>query len=764
MKMQGLIWFVIAMFVAGCAAEEAAGPTLTGAESAEEGGVEGAEEGGSESVLIVDPTDATSEEGGEEGTEQGGDGSSGEGGGDIIEDSAGPEGCTSNEECNAAGTENPCADIACVDGSCEEIPKEDGMPCGSEENQGECYEPATCQAGECVVLFVENGTPCGNEGATPSDECARFGCMDGTCAEVADESKEGQSCEGLEDQGLCKEALCQAGACTGVPLADGTACDDGTVCTAGAVCNAGDCKSDIDVACDDGSACTLNDVCVDAQCLGEPVDCSDGDDCTLDLCDDATGSCSYEDDTQTPGCPYYDGDGDGIPGKDDNCATAPNATQEDWDGDGVGDACAVNACLSASDVSILKANEEASQANPQANPAHEEAIYSCVPQCGNDDATCSMAECIAEETGLTADCAGCLSDGIFCQADLCSDFCVAGGDWQLCESCVEEKCTQYKQLCTGLGQPEQGGSCAEGTTVYCDGTCWPPGWFDTQKGNMFCNPELNCEANNFDDGDCGQGGEGGMEGGMEEGGEQGGGGCEDGSTPDCSGGCVQDEFLGNGQCDPPLNCMLTNWDGGDCEPSCPAGETMDCGGTCTGLGSIASEISNGSCSAAYDCDKFAGDGGDCGSGDCGANQVKDCSGACIPFSSVQSSFGNGSCDSGLGCVNWQKDDGDCDGACLEASDSAALEGENMSSLGEKVNNCMQPCQVDPNPGECVNTCLASEFGTSSECTFCLGGFGQCGFSKCAFKCANPNSEQCAECVASQCLPELNECTGFSIPE
>ena len=62
-----------------------------------------------------------------------------------------------------------------------------------------------------------------------------------------------------------------------------------------------ECLADQD--CNDRMFCNGAEACVDGQCMmGDPVDCDDGDACTVDACSDALGECVYE---------MIDNDGDG---------------------------------------------------------------------------------------------------------------------------------------------------------------------------------------------------------------------------------------------------------------------------------------------------------------------------------------------------------------------------------------------------------------------------------------------------------------------
>jgi len=57
-----------------------------------------------------------------------------------------------------------------------------------------------------------------------------------------------------------------------------------------------ECTAACEGVCDDGSMCTMDDVCVDGVCLGTPVDCGDGIDCTVDTCDELVGCVHTPDD------------------------------------------------------------------------------------------------------------------------------------------------------------------------------------------------------------------------------------------------------------------------------------------------------------------------------------------------------------------------------------------------------------------------------------------------------------------------------------
>jgi hypothetical protein len=112
---------------------------------------------------------------------------------------------------------------------------------------------------------------------------------------------------------MTQAAFAIAGACTGQP--DGSPCDDADFCTTNDVCTGGVCVGSA-ASCDDGNACTedacdpatgcshafneapcdsgtpcsMNDVCAFGVCTpGVKATCDDGDNCTVDSCDPQLG-------------------------------------------------------------------------------------------------------------------------------------------------------------------------------------------------------------------------------------------------------------------------------------------------------------------------------------------------------------------------------------------------------------------------------------------------------------------------------------------
>ncbi len=239
--------------------------------------------------------------------------------------------CTSPDVCQAGQCQgaaascddgNPCTVDACdpVTGQCSHTasdePCDDGNPCTTGDS---------CSTGVCKGAGVacDDGNPCTADVCQVGDDgevtCAHqnvFGvCDDGDPCTGGDACLGGQ-CVGTEKLcGCSSDQECQDKApddlCVGAWLCDtsvtGGKCvpDPATVVTCQAnetMCTidqcdpaTGTCKSQPKpdaTPCDDGNACSTGDICSSGVCVGNAMDCSDGNPCTGDLC--SGGVCSNQ--------------------------------------------------------------------------------------------------------------------------------------------------------------------------------------------------------------------------------------------------------------------------------------------------------------------------------------------------------------------------------------------------------------------------------------------------------------------------------------
>jgi len=228
-------------------------------------------------------------------------------------------GCTQGDSCRSG---------VCVAGS----------PASCAPPQDPCYRNRCVSTGattyQCVLEPAPAGTVCDDgKVCTGNDACDGQGICKGN--PVPNCCTSAQDCD---DQNACTTDWCNVltGACAHSPVSDGTGCNaDSNGCTANDQCRQGVCVAGAPVqcpaaptcyrsecvstgattytcqqsfapsgsVCDDGQVCTQNDACDgNGACKGTPVsnccktasDCDDHNPCTNDVCNVATGKCSYQ--------------------------------------------------------------------------------------------------------------------------------------------------------------------------------------------------------------------------------------------------------------------------------------------------------------------------------------------------------------------------------------------------------------------------------------------------------------------------------------
>ena len=228
--------------------------------------------------------------------------------------------CVKSKDCQTLGN----SDAACVNEGGQ------GNFCGTA-----CAVDGDCAAGYgCQSVNSIEGAPVKQCVKTSTAPELKYG--DCTCSELAVATKAQTSCfiEHKNDKGELVGKCAGVRACgasglttCAAPALDVEVCDgkdndcdgltDETTCDAGGACNVGTCDPQTgcqynklnNVPCDaDKNACTENDQCKQGACVPGPGKiCDDGNPCTTDSCDPASGCTKTADDGK-----LCDADGDGC--------------------------------------------------------------------------------------------------------------------------------------------------------------------------------------------------------------------------------------------------------------------------------------------------------------------------------------------------------------------------------------------------------------------------------------------------------------------
>ncbi len=268
--------------------------------------------------------------------------------------------CTLGDTCDGGGSCMPGKVISCAAPPCQAAACDpntggcaavalDATPC--DDGQA-CTSGDTCAVGACkggawtcqcqVATDCDDGSPCTtglcNDGKCLQLPAATTACTDGTACTAGDVCANGTCLPGsatnCDDGNACSADAClpASGACASVPLNE-LQCTDGNLCTWVDTCKLGVCVgakpqlcadsttclsvncNPVSGACDSvalAGPCTGSDLCIigqqcsKGQCQGgAKVQCEDGNPCTTDICNAATGGCTAQAKPNSTSCGSY---------------------------------------------------------------------------------------------------------------------------------------------------------------------------------------------------------------------------------------------------------------------------------------------------------------------------------------------------------------------------------------------------------------------------------------------------------------------------
>ena len=417
--------------------------------------------------------------------------------------------------------------------------------CLPREDGNLCNGQLICSADKRCEVDEDSIVTCD---ASSDTDCARAACVpaSGLCESLA--VNEGAACTPSE---ACAEAaVCSDGACV---VEAWKICDDGEACTDDSCDDAtGDCAF-ASLAegspCDDGDACTTEDSCdaLGACRSGTPKVCDDGLDCTKDTCEPGTGECAFDPLTETEAC--EDGDlctqGDRCDGQG---ACAPGAPRDCSDGE----PCTDDACDSSTGAC--------------ANPVlPENAICEDGDPCTQGEVCDAGGACQGGTPKPCDDGNDCTSDSCEAASGACVNVAVAQG-----EGCDDDDACTLDDRCDAEGHCVPGASkvCADQNDCTADSCDWSTGdcRFTDLPVDSACDDGLPCSEGDACDGQglC-------LPGGDKD--------CDDSNacTADScgvsSGDCLHSPTPGGTTCDDGDPCSV----GDTCENGvCQAGSPKDC--------------------------------------------------------------------------------------------------------------------------------------------------------------------------------------------
>ena len=97
-------------------------------------------------------------------------------------------------------------------------------------------------------------------------------------------------------------------------------------------------------------------------------------------------------------------------------------------------------------------------------------------------------------------------------------------------------------------------------------------------------------------------------------------------------------------------------------------------------------------------------------------------------------------------------------ACDNTADLTAV---SQTGTPLTARDCMIMCLSESDSRTCTATCLSSELGTSTDCSFCIADLAQCGVDHCFNECIeDPYDPACVACLEPACEADFVACSGI----